>query len=96
MSKHIAIDLGASNGRVIVGNLKEVEVVHRFITRNERVLGETYWDLLYIFGEIKKGIKEAVKKYGQEITSLGVDTWGVDYLLVDETGSPIAYPYHYR
>ncbi len=96
MSKHIAIDLGASNGRVIVGSLDEFEVVHRFITRNERILGETYWDLLYIFSEIKIGIKEAIRTYGSEITSLGVDTWGVDYLLVDETGAPIAFPYHYR
>jgi rhamnulokinase len=46
MSKHIAIDLGASNGRVIVGNLEEFEVVHRFITRNERILGDTYWDVI--------------------------------------------------
>ena len=96
MSKHIAIDLGASNGRVIVGDLTEFEVVHRFITRNERVLGETYWDLIYIFSEIKTGIKEAYKRFGGEITSLGVDTWGVDYVLVDETGAPIAMPYHYR
>ena len=96
MSKHIAIDLGASNGRVIVGNLHGFEVVHRFITRNERILGETYWDLIYIFSEIKQGIKEAYRKYGDEITSLGVDTWGVDYLLIDETGAPIAFPYHYR
>lgn len=96
MSTHIAIDLGASNGRVIVGNLEEFEVVHRFITRNERILGETYWDLIYIFSEIKIGIKEAVKRYGSEIKSLGVDTWGVDYLLIDETGAPIAFPYHYR
>ena len=96
MSKHIAIDLGASNGRVIVGNLDEIEVVHRFITQNERVLGETYWDLLYIFSEIKKGIKIAIKKYGSEITSLGVDTWGVDYVLVDQIGAPVSLPYHYR
>ncbi len=96
MSKHIAIDLGASNGRVIVGNIEEFEVVHRFITRNERILGESYWDLIYIFSEIKIGIKEAIKRYGSEIKSLGVDTWGVDYLLVDASGAPLAFPYHYR
>ncbi len=96
MSKHIAIDLGASNGRVIVGDLDNFEVVHRFVTKNVKILHETYWDITYIFAQIKKGIKEALKLYGSEITSIGVDTWGVDYLLFDSSGAPISFAYHYR
>jgi rhamnulokinase len=96
MGKHIAIDLGASNGRVIVGDLDNFEVVHRFVTKNVRILHETYWDITYIFAEIKIGIKAALKLYPNEINSIGVDTWGVDYLLFDDSGSPISLAYHYR
>ncbi len=96
MSTHIAIDLGASNGRVIVGDITSFEVVHRFITRNIRILDTTYWDLLYIYGEIRQGIKKAVELYGSEIVSIGVDTWGVDHLLLDENREPLTFAYHYR
>ncbi|MDC7246449.1 MAG: rhamnulokinase [Sphaerochaetaceae bacterium] len=96
MSKHIAIDLGASNGRVIVGDLDSFEVVHRFVTENVKLLHETYWDIPYIFAQIKTGIKAALDLYGDQITSIGVDTWGVDYLLFDSFGSPVSFAYHYR
>lgn len=96
MSTHIAIDLGASNGRVIVGDVGSFEVVHRFITRNIRILDTTYWDILYIYGEIRQGIKKAVDLYGSEIISIGVDTWGVDHLLLDEHKAPLTFAYHYR
>ncbi len=96
MKKYIAVDLGASNGRVIVGNLESFEVTNRFITRNEELGGHVYWDIVYIFAEIKKGIKEAFRRYGDEIVSIGIDTWGVDYGLLDEAGELIGLPYHYR
>ncbi|NLA92040.1 MAG: rhamnulokinase, partial [Spirochaetales bacterium] len=96
MAKHIAVDLGASNGRVIVGNLSGFEVTNRFTTRSEFLLKESHWDIIYIFSQIKKGIREAFQKYGDEIVSIGVDSWGVDYGLLDEAGSLVAFPYHYR
>jgi len=96
MAKYIAIDLGASNGRVIVGDLAGFEVTNRFVTRNEEMQGEVYWDLPYIYAEIKKGIKAAFALFGEEIVSIGIDTWGVDYGLLDSHGSLIAMPYHYR
>lgn len=96
MAKHIAVDLGASNGRVIVGDLSGFEVTNRFVTRSDFLLKESHWDIIYIFSEIKKGIKEAFQKYGDEVVSIGVDSWGVDYGLLDETGSLVALPYHYR
>jgi rhamnulokinase len=96
MAKYIAVDLGASNGRVIVGDVSGFEVTNRFVTRNEMILDESHWDITYIFSEIKKGIKAAFEAYGEEIVSIGVDSWGVDYGLLDEHGSLIALPYHYR
>ncbi|MFA7129315.1 MAG: rhamnulokinase family protein [Sphaerochaeta sp.] len=96
MNKHIAIDLGASNGRVIVGDLSECTVVHRFVTHNDQVLGEFYWNLLGIFSEIKIGLKKAFSQYGDQISSIGIDTWGVDYVLSDDYGSLVSLCYHYR
>ncbi|PKL13739.1 MAG: rhamnulokinase [Spirochaetae bacterium HGW-Spirochaetae-8] len=96
MAKYIAVDLGASNGRVIVGDLAGIEVTNRFATRNEEMNGEVCWDLPYIYTEIKKGIKAAFSQFGSEIVSIGIDTWGVDYGLLDSHGSLITLPYHYR
>ncbi|HKL58263.1 MAG TPA: rhamnulokinase family protein [Sphaerochaeta sp.] len=96
MKKHVAIDLGASNGRVIVGDLTNFEVVHRFVTHNDQILGEFYWNLMGLFSEIKIGLKKAFAQYGSQIGSIGIDTWGVDYVLLDETGSPVSLCYHYR
>ena len=94
--KYIAIDLGASSGRVIVGNLEGFEVTRRFITRNECLQNRVYWDILYIFSEIKEGIKEAFNRFGDEIVSIGVDTWGVDFVLLDQSDELVSMPYHYR
>lgn len=96
MKKHIAVDLGASNGRVIVGDLTNFEVVHRFVTHNDQILGEFYWNILGLFSEIKVGLKKAFAQYGDQISSIGIDTWGVDYLLLDNEGSPVSLCYHYR
>lgn len=96
MNKHIAIDLGASNGRVLVGDLTEFEVVHRFVTHNDQILGSFYWNLQSLFGEIKTGLKKAFAEYGSQITSIGIDTWGVDYVLTDGRGDLVSLCYHYR
>ena len=96
MKKYIAVDLGASNGRVIVGNLEGFEVTNRFPTWNIRLGDSVFWDILAIFNEIKKGIKEAVKLYPEDIVSIGIDTWGVDYGLLDKNGNLIGNPYMYR
>ena len=96
MKKRIAIDLGASNGRVLVGNLEEFEVVHRFTTHNDQILGEFYWNIQGLFSEIKAGLKKAFDRYPDEIVSIGIDTWGVDYALVDGNGSLVSLCYHCR
>lgn len=96
MKKHIAIDLGASNGRVLVGDLRQFEVVHRFVTENDQILGEFYWDIQSLFREIKVGLKKAFAQYPDQIASIGIDTWGVDYVLVDQKGALVSLCYHYR
>ncbi len=96
MKKYIAVDLGASNGRVIVGNLESIDIVSRFPTRAVRVKDSIYWDILSIFSEIKNGLKMAFRKYGDDIAGIGIDTWGVDFALLDENGDIIGNPYHYR
>lgn len=98
MKRFIAVDLGASTGRVVVGNLEEFTETNRFVTRNEQVNGSVYWDILYIFAEIKKGLKKAFSLFpGEgEISGISIDTWGVDHGLLDASGALIGAPYHYR
>ncbi len=96
----LAVDLGASSGRVVAGLfngtiLKLVEV-HRFPTKNMYVGDSCYWDILFIYSEILKGLKLAGLKYGGSIRSVGVDSWGVDYALLEEDGSILGNPHHYR
>lgn len=95
----LAVDLGASNGRVIIGKYDgdkiELEVVHKFINGGIKINNHLHWNVLGQFSEIKKGIKKAIKK-NCIIDSMGIDTWGVDYALIDKTGTLMANPYHYR
>ena len=96
MRLHIAIDLGASNGRVIVGNKETFDVVHRFPSRWVAAGGDMFWDILDMFREIKEGLKLAFKRYGPSITSIGVDSFGGSYGLLDKSGRLLQNPFHYR
>ena len=96
MQKFIAIDIGAETGRVIVGDLSKMEIIHRFPNNLVRVKDSIFWDILGIFNEIKKGLRKAFKKYPNQIVSIGIDTWGVDYVLLDGDGDLLGNPYHYR
>lgn len=99
MKAVIAIDLGASSGRVMVGYLNnkkiELEEFHRF--QNQQVMhgNESCWDLYSILEEIKVGINKVVAT-GVEITSLGIDTWGVDFVLLDKFGKHLGEFVSYR
>lgn len=97
-TKVLAVDFGASGGRVMLGRYDgksiRVEEVHRF-SNDPVVLNTTmYWDVLRLFYEIKQGIIKA-KVHGS-IQSIGVDTWGVDFGLIDERGDLLENPVHYR
>ena len=101
MEHYIIVDLGASNGRVIVANYEkeafEFDVVHRFpnvpVISNE---GELFWDILRIFTDIKDGIRIAARKYDNQIKSIGIDTFGCDFGFVDDKGRLMGNPLHYR
>ncbi len=97
--KMLAIDLGASSGRGIVGSFdgKKLSLCenHRFSNDPVIVNGRMYWDILRIFHEIKQSITKTVIA-GEGIRSIGIDTWGVDYGLIDRHGRLLANPTHYR
>ena len=95
----LAIDLGASSGRGIVGSFDGNKLTlrenHRFSNDPVFVNGRFTWDILRIFFEIKNSITKTVID-GDDVTSIGIDTWGVDYGLLDKSGRLIANPTHYR
>lgn len=95
----IAVDFGGSSGRVmagiISGNTLEMHEVHRFDNQICRLGGGAYWDFPRLFSEMISGLKEAVKQ-GFKLLSIGVDTWGVDFGLIDRHGRPLEYPVSYR
>ncbi len=97
--KMLAIDLGASSGRGIVGSFDgqklSLKEIHRFSNDPVILNGRMYWDILRIFHEIKQSIAKTLLD-GDAITSIGIDTWGVDYALLDENGKMLSNPYHYR
>lgn len=91
-----AVDLGATSGRVIVGswvkNQLTLTEVHRF-SNQFRPLGQhEYWDIPYLWEHVRTGLNLAKAKF-PTIASVGVDTWGVDYALVDRNGR-LVYPVH--
>ena len=93
MKYYLAIDIGASSGRHIVGYMKDGELmtdeVYRFPNGMDTVDGHLVWDTDRLFREVKTGIAESIKRYGK-IESLSIDTWGVDYVLMkgDEEVKP--------
>ena len=99
MKYYLAIDIGASSGRHIVGFRRGCELVtdevYRFSNGVKKQDGHLVWDAETILENIKKGIDEAKKKYG-DIESFSIDTWGVDYVLIDKDGAPIYPCYAYR
>ena len=102
MKRYLAADFGAGSGRVIVGtwlaasNEIQLEEIHRFENNQKMIDGHLRWDFEALFNELKTGLKKAFAKYGDEIESIGVDTWGVDYGLLDEDGKLISTPICYR
>ena len=96
--KVLAFDFGASSGRAMLGtfdgNKIHIEEIHRFSNDPVIVGGTMYWDVLRLFFEIKQSLVKS-KRYGK-IDSIGIDTWGVDFALLDEYGQLLENPIHYR
>lgn len=100
MTRHLAFDLGAESGRAIVGHIHDgklcLEEIHRFKTGAISVNNTLRCDILRYFAEIVKALKIYAKKYGTQLDSIGVDTWGCDFGLLDKNGKLIGNPYSYR
>lgn len=97
---YLAVDLGAESGRVIAGvwNGKRLrlEEVNRFPNGGVVLADSLRWDLLRLWAEIQSGLALAQKKYGRQIVSIGADTWGVDFVLLNRQNEILGQPYHYR
>jgi sugar (pentulose or hexulose) kinase len=98
--RYIAVDLGAESGRVMLGVVSaeklRLEEVHRFSNGPVEQDGSLRWDFARLLSEIKTGIGKADKQSGGKVAGIGVDSWGVDFGLIDEKGNLIENPYHYR
>lgn len=94
----LAFDFGASSGRAILGHLEDGKIVmkevHRFSNDPVKIGDTMYWDTLRQFYEIKQGMVKAKLNGGFE--SVGIDTWGVDFGLLDEKGNLLESAVHYR
>lgn len=100
MIRMIAVDVGAESGRVILGSLEDgllsIREAHRFPNVPVQARGTLHWDILRLFHGIQEGIARAARMAGGSIASIGVDTWGVDFALLDRQGKLIGNPVHYR
>ena len=98
-STYLAADFGGGSGRIIAGTLNgesiELEEIYRFQNRQIQVGKHLYWDFLSLFQELKNGLKLAAQK-GLNVVSIGIDTWGVDFGLIDKHGNLLGNPICYR
>jgi sugar (pentulose or hexulose) kinase len=96
----LAVDLGAGSGRVMAGiydgTRLELAELNRFSNDPVKEADSWHWNLDALFSNVKQGIALAVKKYGDAVVSVGVDTWGVDYGLLGADGKLLCAPFQYR
>ncbi len=98
--KFLAFDFGASSGRAMLATYDDgkitLEEKHRFSNDPVNINGSLHWDVLRLFFEIKQGILKCANSGDRDIDCIGIDTWGVDYGLLDEQDKLLGNPYHYR
>ncbi|GAA3787025.1 rhamnulokinase family protein [Streptomyces phyllanthi] len=100
VKSYAAVDLGASSGRVMVGRVGpdslELTEAHRFPNRPVRVPEGLHWDILALYGGVLDGLRAAGAQCGGRLDSVGIDSWAVDYGLLDADGALLGNPVHYR
>jgi rhamnulokinase len=98
MTNYLAIDLGAESGRAIVGTIENgvlsLAETHRFSNTPVQLPDGLHWDILRLWSDIQAGIAASAAKY--QLASLALDTWGVDFALLDRNGVLLGNPFHYR
>ncbi len=96
---YLAVDLGAESGRALLagfdGERMSLEEIHRFPNVPVRAAGALHWDALRLFHEVKRSLAKAARESGH-LESVGLDTWGVDFALLDRDGKLVSNPCHYR
>lgn len=97
---HLAVDLGASSGRVLAGRVTDsgivLEELHRFPNGPLQVGKRLVWNLLGQWEQVLEGLHRAAGKYGDRVRSVGADTWGVDYILLDTNDDQVGSCFCYR
>lgn len=97
---YFAVDLGATSGRTILGSLSggkvELEELNRFPNPLIEIGGHFHWDIYALYAHIIEGLKLAAARTNVEITSIGIDTWGVDFVFIGSDGGVLRQPYAYR
>lgn len=97
---YLAVDMGASSGRHVVGRFDgakiALEEVYRFENGGIDMAGSLYWDLPGLWSHVRNGLRAAAAKCQSQIASVGVDTWGVDFGLLGRNDTILGNPYHYR
>jgi rhamnulokinase len=95
----LAIDLGAESGRAILGQMNDrltLDEIHRFSNGPVRIGDHIHWDVLRLWTEIQNGLRIAARHDSGSLAGIGLDTWGVDFGLLDASDHLIGNPYHYR
>lgn len=100
MVKHVAaVDIGAGSGRVMIGHYDGCEIyieeIHRFTHEIINANGILFWDILYIWNEVKKGLLKAYRKYGK-LDTIGIDAFAPDFCFVSESGELVGQAKSYR
>ncbi|MBA3474243.1 MAG: rhamnulokinase, partial [Rubrobacter sp.] len=96
---YLAIDIGAESGRALLGRFDGervvLEEVHRFPNVPVRVTDGLHWDALRLMGCVYRSLSKAARK-AEQLESMGIDSWGVDFALLDREGALVSNPYHHR
>lgn len=100
---YLAIDFGGGSGRVVAGTITteggrkqlHMQLVHRFQNRQVRLGDHVYWDFPALFEDMKAGLRKAAQM-GLKVAGIAVDTWGVDFGLIDRQGNLVGNPVCYR
>jgi rhamnulokinase len=98
--RYLAFDLGAESGRAVAGILEEGRLecreIYRFPNRSVEMNGHLYWNVLGIYDQILEGLRTCARDFSREMHGIGVDSWGVDYCLLDARGDLAGNAFHYR
>ena len=99
-ANYLAYDLGASSGRAVVGRfdgrLISLQEIHRFPNQGVQVFEHFHWDVLRLYSEMMGGLRQCVQSCGPDLMGIGIDTWGVDFALLDKKDQLLGNPTCYR